>query len=77
MNWQQSEEIYISYAKYMIRMNDFAKARWIFTKTAETYGYEGDVLKEYEKFLEVYGTLEEIIKLREKVNAKPKKIVLK
>ncbi len=56
----------------MIRLGDIAKARWIFNKTCETYQFQSNIVNEYEQFLSIYGTLEETIKLRDTINAKPK-----
>ncbi len=54
----------------MVRLGDIAKARWIFNKTCESQNYEGQILKEYQKFMSIYGSLEELMKLRDKLASK-------
>ena len=57
----------------MVRLGDIAKARWIFNKTCETYKYQEEIVIEYHKFIKIYGSLEEELKLKEKLLVHAKK----
>lgn len=54
----------------MVRLGDISKARWVFSKTCESQNYEGDIVKEYSNFINIYGSSEELIKLEDKLAIK-------
>ena len=67
MAWGASEKIYLSYAKYMTKLNNVKKAKFIYQKTCESYNYSQKSLVAFAEILKIYGSLDDILKIKSKL----------
>ena len=67
MAWGASEKIYLSYAKYMTKLNDVKKAKFIYQKTCESYNYSKKSLVAFADFLKIYGSHDDVLKIKNKL----------